>query len=189
MKQANKRITRDKNSRQAIIAAALELFSANGYASTSVDNIAAAAKMSKGLIYYYFKSKEEILRDAFVSLLSETGMLYKNAGDLPPRKFLKNMVENAFRLIAEQTNLYRLILSLTIQPEAVTGLKAEMEAMRKTEITDLVDVFKALGYKQPETEAYLLIALFDGVGLAYLAMQDYPVNDIRHAIMEKYQLS
>ena len=41
--------------------AAARLFNKKGYLETNMDNIAAAAKMSKGGIYHYFSSKDEIL--------------------------------------------------------------------------------------------------------------------------------
>jgi len=41
--------------------AAARLFSNKGYIETSIDDVAAAAKISKGSIYYYFSTKDEIL--------------------------------------------------------------------------------------------------------------------------------
>ncbi len=45
----------------AIAAAAAKLFSARGYVETSMDDISAAAKISKGGMYHYFGSKGDIL--------------------------------------------------------------------------------------------------------------------------------
>ena len=42
------------------IKAAIEEFAENGYKAASTNSICKKAKVSKGLIYYYFKSKEEI---------------------------------------------------------------------------------------------------------------------------------
>lgn len=50
-------------STEQIKRAAISLFAANGYANTSLDEIAAAAKFTKGAIYYYFRSKEKLLLD------------------------------------------------------------------------------------------------------------------------------
>jgi AcrR family transcriptional regulator len=47
--------------REAILRAALGLFSRQGYHGTSMPEIAKAADISVGLIYYVFKSKEDIL--------------------------------------------------------------------------------------------------------------------------------
>ena len=46
--------------RDAIVAIAKEVFAANGYAGTSMSNIAARLGGSKGTLYSYFKSKEEL---------------------------------------------------------------------------------------------------------------------------------
>ena len=40
---------------------AADLFSTRGYVDTSVDDIAAAARVTKGGVYHYFRSKTEIL--------------------------------------------------------------------------------------------------------------------------------
>lgn len=47
--------------RQDIIDAAARLFRQKGYASTNMQEIAAALGVTKAALYYYFRSKEEIL--------------------------------------------------------------------------------------------------------------------------------
>lgn len=46
---------------QAICKAGTDLFSAKGYCQTGMDDIAKASRMTKGGIYHYFQSKQEIL--------------------------------------------------------------------------------------------------------------------------------
>lgn len=53
-----------KGKQQRILAAAIELFTRWGYDKTSLDEIARAAHISKGSIYYYFSSKENLFIDA-----------------------------------------------------------------------------------------------------------------------------
>ena len=48
-------------SRSAIISAALELFAKKGFSATTTDEIAKKAKVSKGLIFSHFPTKENIL--------------------------------------------------------------------------------------------------------------------------------
>jgi TetR/AcrR family transcriptional regulator len=52
------RIQREKEG--AILEAALDLFSENGFSGTTLDQIALAAGMSKPNVLYYFPSKEEL---------------------------------------------------------------------------------------------------------------------------------
>lgn len=57
------RFKRRKEDRPAeITAAALAAFAENGYAATRVDDVARRAGVSKGLLYLYFATKEELFR-------------------------------------------------------------------------------------------------------------------------------
>lgn len=47
--------------KQELVEVALRLFSMQGYEKTTVSEIAKASGVAKGLVYYYFSSKEEIL--------------------------------------------------------------------------------------------------------------------------------
>lgn len=53
--------------KEKILEAALECFSTKGYYASTVDDIVKYSKLSKGSVYNYFKSKEEI----FISLLHQ----------------------------------------------------------------------------------------------------------------------
>ncbi len=62
----------DPLARRQILAAALEVFSRQGYAGTTLDDITAAANLSKGAIYWYFESKA----DLFATLLGERASIF-----------------------------------------------------------------------------------------------------------------
>ena len=54
--------------RERLLTAALELFTAKGYAATTVREIVAAAGVSKPVLYYYFSNKEGI----YLALMQNT---------------------------------------------------------------------------------------------------------------------
>ncbi len=56
--------TKELSRGDAILAAALPLFLANGYEKTSIRMIATAVGCEVGLVYYYFETKEEIFEKA-----------------------------------------------------------------------------------------------------------------------------
>jgi AcrR family transcriptional regulator len=57
------RFRRRKEDRpQEITEAALDAFAENGYAATRVEEVARRAGVSKGLLYLYFKTKEELFK-------------------------------------------------------------------------------------------------------------------------------
>jgi len=47
--------------RRRLLLAAMELFTTNGYEATSIADILARAQVNSGSLYYFFKSKEELL--------------------------------------------------------------------------------------------------------------------------------
>lgn len=68
---AEPRFQRRKEDRPAeITQAALAAFAEKGYAGTRVDDVAKRAGVSKGLLYLYFKTKEDLFKAVIRSFLS-----------------------------------------------------------------------------------------------------------------------
>lgn len=61
--------SRTARKREAILAAAQQLFLANGFGGTSMDQVAAAAAVSKQTIYKHFIDKETLLREVVMNVL------------------------------------------------------------------------------------------------------------------------
>lgn len=87
----DRRWTRRKEERPAeLMAAALDLFVERGYAATRLDDVAARAGVSKGTLYLYFSSKEElfkaVIRSGIVPLIERGERLHEehegSAGEL-----------------------------------------------------------------------------------------------------------
>lgn len=56
--------------RDAILAAALEEFSARGFEATRLDDVASRAKIAKGTIYLYFRDKETLFQELIRAMLT-----------------------------------------------------------------------------------------------------------------------
>ena len=57
--------------RNAVIAAAKQLFAARGYEAVLLDEVAAAARVTKGAIYHHFENKRDLLRTIYEELAAE----------------------------------------------------------------------------------------------------------------------
>jgi AcrR family transcriptional regulator len=57
--------------RRAVLDAARSLFGRQGYAQTSVDQIAAAARVTKGAVYHHFSGKEALCRAVYDEVETE----------------------------------------------------------------------------------------------------------------------
>ena len=62
-----------KERRAQIIEAALACFTRQGYVNTTIDDIAAESGLSKGAIYWYFKSKDDVFEAVFLSMFEAIG--------------------------------------------------------------------------------------------------------------------
>ena len=82
-------------SRDRLFAAAATAFAAHGFAGTSVDRIADAARLNKAMIYYHFGSKaglyREILRDMFAAVGARARTVA--ASDLAPSDKIRVFVD------------------------------------------------------------------------------------------------
>lgn len=56
--------TRDSDAVEALLDAAFRTFAAHGYRATRLEEVAEAAGVTKGAVYYYFEGKEDLLRRA-----------------------------------------------------------------------------------------------------------------------------
>ncbi|MDH4125369.1 MAG: TetR/AcrR family transcriptional regulator [Gammaproteobacteria bacterium] len=87
------RFQRRKEDRpQEITAAALAAFAKNGYAATRVDDVAKRAGVSKGLLYLYFKTKEELFKSvvrSFVIPRIDTLIRSIETSDMSSEEFLR----------------------------------------------------------------------------------------------------
>jgi AcrR family transcriptional regulator len=79
--QAMLRTQHAEATRQAVLAAARSLFGKRGYAQTSVDEIAAAARVTKGAVYHHFTSKKALFRAVYNEVEAETQTRTVAAGD------------------------------------------------------------------------------------------------------------
>ncbi len=84
--------------RQEILRASARLFQQQGYDGTSMNDVAAALKLSKGGLYHHFQSKDEILFD-----------LMSHAMDITEEKVLKPV-----KAIADPEERLRTLIRLHI---------------------------------------------------------------------------
>ncbi len=110
-----KRKEREKEQRrQAILEAALELFVEHGYRRTTIDMIAEKTELSKGLVYFYFSSKDEILsqiiKDALTLLIRQ--LEFSISWTQNPVEQLKQYIRTELEFYAKNRPLAKLLHSL-----------------------------------------------------------------------------
>jgi AcrR family transcriptional regulator len=101
--------------RAAILAAALEEFTARGYEGARLDDVAKRAGVAKGTIYLHFADKEALFQELVRSMVHPVlGMIEKMQGvDIPARMLVEGLLGTFVREVygTRRKDLIRLILS------------------------------------------------------------------------------
>lgn len=100
MAASNKRVPRAVREQQ-MLDAAVQMFSMNGYHETSMDSIAAAAAISKPMLYLYYGSKEELFGACLDRELTRFVEAVRTGVDFgqPPKDLLRNTLRSVLRYI------------------------------------------------------------------------------------------
>ena len=101
-------------SRRQILDASRRLFAARGFFACTVSDIAHEAGMSQGNIYWYFSSKEEILKAILTQGFDAVGAVLKEASAHPGTGLekLKHAVDQYIILGQEGTDFFTIFVSL-----------------------------------------------------------------------------
>src|SRR5215472_6239882 len=97
--------------RQALLDAALQVFSRQGYAGTRLEDVAAEADMTRGAIYWHFKSKA----DLYNTLVAEVSIRAGRAAELArieggdPLENFRRIMIRMLELVEEDAQ-YRAVL-------------------------------------------------------------------------------
>lgn len=121
-----------KRNTQTILAAALEVFSAQGFRGATLDQIAAEAGLSKPNLLYYFPSKEAIHVELLCGLMDDwLAPLRALDPDGDPRSELKRYVGRKLEMSREMPRESRLFANEILQgaPRFEGHLQTELKAL------------------------------------------------------------
>lgn len=106
------------DSRAKILRATLKLFAENGFAGTSVSDIARSAGMAKGAIYHYFNSKDELLEAVFKDVSKPMFSFYDEIKtNLPARERLSNFLHAFYQSLLTYRKHWLLLTNLMLLKE------------------------------------------------------------------------
>ena len=162
--------------------AALQLFSEKGFYGTTITQIAEAAGLGKGTIYWYWKSKEELAFSLVEDMLSAFLELIEAAGDEEG-----GFWERLSRLVKEVAGLYllekehcRLLWKFRadrhyiFDPDYTEKVTAYYLRMREA-IADLIRQGVQSGELRdidPRLAAYTLLGITEGLEIEWLENED-----------------
>ena len=122
--------TSESSKRNEILAAALALFLENGYEKTSVRMISQKVGCEVGLVYYYFKTKEDVFENALNAYFMQTEEEFKALVEKATANAENNIVLFADYMQDKAKN-YRDIFSETVHFPFVAPFAKKSHRLRK----------------------------------------------------------
>jgi len=132
---------------QEILTVAAELFGERGYAAVSLDDVAERLDVTKGSLYYYFASKDELVSAAIETLgRAWTGRLAALPTDGPPAQRLRALVrEHVTVAVREHPTTLRLFLVPDDWPPPQRAAIKELRRAHDRVFRDVVEQGVAAG--------------------------------------------
>ena len=134
-----------KDTKERILAAALEMFSQKGYAGTNIRELTASLGLSKSSMYRHFESKEEIWNTLFDEMVLYYETRFGSQEDLPPvPDSLEGLVEMTMRMIDFTVHDEKIVMSRkALQIEQFRDERARKLATKHF-LTGLTEMFTGI---------------------------------------------
>ncbi|RLD68755.1 MAG: hypothetical protein DRI95_02035 [Bacteroidetes bacterium] len=178
-----------KEKRAIIMEAAVEVFAEKTFMGASVSMITKKAGVSKGLLYNYFESKEDLLRQIIFEGFEEFAHVFdpNKDGSLTENEF-KYFIDETFRLLQKDTYFWKLYFSIVMQPDVMLLVQDKIMEMIGPFLQTLTEYYEKKGVENPMAYARLMGSIMDGVSMNYLVdPEGFPVEDIKKILIDKFK--
>jgi AcrR family transcriptional regulator len=170
----------DDGRRSQIVRAAAAVLGRQGYAETSLKDVAREAGVAAGLLHYYFESKEELLLE--VVTVTERQMVANwkavvEAVDDPLERIVTGL-DHAEARCAEQPEFFRLLLDLYTVSLSSPALRTRCARLRahlideiEIELRQVLGRLPAYSLVTPRELAGAVLSAIDGIALSSLVVE------------------
>jgi AcrR family transcriptional regulator len=174
-----------QDSRDEILRAAMHLFANRGFHETSMSEVAREAHVSKALIFWHFKTKEEL----FVAVLNRLLEPYfidfaEEAGVLDERAQIRKLVEFYLDFVRDNASSVRFFLAQMLHDQRFSeGLNEQVLKIYSGYRGMLVELIARAQQKglctlrfTPQAAAGFLLSALNGILIEHLFMANNPLD-------------
>jgi AcrR family transcriptional regulator len=175
--------------KKQIMQVALELIADQGFQKVSIAKIAKMAKISKGLMYNYFVSKEELILEIMNDGFTEfTKYFDPNKDGVLTKEELHYFIDKIFDVLKSNTRFWRMYFMVMFQPDVYKLIEPKIAEMLASFMATAADYFYKNNYEDPEAELRMFAALMDGIGLHYvLDPVTFPLEGVKKKLHAMYR--
>jgi len=179
------------DTKDILLQAALKVFASNGYHGSSVADIAKEANVSKALFYHYFESKNDLLVIFAKKRLEEWSPLIENLETIEdPKKRIAFLIEFVLSELETRSDWVKFLYMLYLTAEGIQAIQTAMKKYKKAFdrlFAVEIELYRDLGFADPEMEATYLRSVLQGISLEYLLSgKNYPLKAMKEKIIQRY---
>lgn len=177
-------LTKKEKTIQTIMDAAINLFASQGYNATSTSHIAKEANVSEAIIFKYFKSKENLLKEigsAAVSRIIENISIVpflknvEKSKDYPLKDFIGSIIHERLTFLDKN---YEVIKLLLVEMQYSKNLRKQAEDIVFPKVFEVVEFIKTIIAEKANitsVRAGAIIRILTGVICSFV-FQKYVLN-------------
>jgi AcrR family transcriptional regulator len=167
---------------EKVLAAALSLLAKKGYENTTINDIADEAQISRGLLHYYFKDKEDLVAHALTYGFGPMwdSSVGKIQGARSPQQLVDTMIEVLQTNIRQNPDFSALLFEMWVSARRSAKLRKVFndglnEAIGR--LTDLLQLASRVGIIKINKDGIegtvrILLAMYHGLAIQLLANPD-----------------
>ena len=164
------RTRRAERTREEILRAGLRVFSEKGFRGATMDDIALELEATKGLLYYHFKTKDEILRAILAENQLTTGIekVFEILTTMPLRDALTTAATGAIEVLNANRELVRFLhVQALLSGAEAEVVYSEVLARLQDGAARVIEHFKRNGEVRPDVDASAFALLMVNTVTAY----------------------
>jgi AcrR family transcriptional regulator len=171
--------------RAQLVELGIQLFSTKSYEDISIDEVAEAAGISKGLLYHYFDGKREFYVETIRAASLQLRRVTEPDPALPPGPRLRAAIDAHLDYIQQHGAVYATIYSggVTIAPEVGAILEEHREVVLQWFLTNL-----GVTRPRPVLRAAIRswIAMVEGASLDWIVHPELDRGALRELLIAAY---
>jgi AcrR family transcriptional regulator len=172
--------------RKSILHAAELIFSQQGFAQSTISEIAKSAGVSHATVFQYFRNKEELFRSVIIENIERAHVFYKELllGPGDPVERLQSLVSKQIRIALQSSAYLRLVQHILGQPQRFPEFVVQLDQFAEDFMQLVVRVVqegqqrKLLDEGDPYEMARSYFAYWNGVGMCIRNMDENTIQQL-----------
>lgn len=174
--------------RQLIMDVSLELFASIGFENTTITQIAKKAGISKGLMYNYFTSKEELLEAILNKGMDQMLSIFDpNKDGMLDHLEMEQFIRGTFQMIKENSKMWKLYMAISFQPSVYKIIEKRSNELYEPSVKMMNHYFQEKRFSNPTAETFIFSSIMDGIAWGYVISPDkYPLDMVVEELINRY---